>query len=252
MLFTVFGNIKDPQLHVYLVDPAGGSYQNPLLSSAVPKTHHALCEYNVSRGVFSRRFRVISRIHSCMSTWLILPVFNRSTVPPFNRSTVQPFSRSAVQPFWLRTSGLVVRARARARADAGNRSTVFARSTARPFNHSTVQFFSTLQPFNRSTVQPFDRSTVQPSDCSTVQPIDRSPAQPFNRSTVQPFDRSTVFNRSTVQPFDRYIVIRGVFVHGVFGNSKDPQLHAYLVDPTGRSSQSLLVSITISNTQHIK
>ena len=26
VLFTVFGNIKDPQLHVYLVDPAGGSY----------------------------------------------------------------------------------------------------------------------------------------------------------------------------------------------------------------------------------
>ena len=43
-----------------------------------------------------------------------------------------------------------------------------------------------------------------------------------------------------------------VFVHGVFGNSKDPQLHTYLVDPTGRSSQSPLVSITVSDTQHIK
>ena len=71
VLFTVFGNINDPQLHVYLVDPAGCSPQSPLLSIAVPKTTYYL---NTSVPAVMFTFLVISRIHSCMSTWLILPV----------------------------------------------------------------------------------------------------------------------------------------------------------------------------------
>ena len=42
-----------------------------------------------------------------------------------------------------------------------------------------------------------------------------------------------------------------VFVRGFFGNIKDPQVHAYLVDPAGRCSQSLRIRFADPQTQRI-